>query len=208
MSLTEQEELKLDPQNLKPGPYVPYMVRRETHSSRALTSVIVALITIGFMAYLATEGILGMLDKKPLLMSWSQMVDNLVKYPDPLIPSALIVIGILLALIGLFLWAKALLPGPLARHAIEDQRSAYIIDDAVIASALSRITREDAGLSQGQVTTEVKRRQLTTMVTPTSGIPLSGDEIQQNLEPELKSYNLKPAPQLKVIIRDTGVVTK
>lgn len=208
MSLSQQEELRLDPSNLKTGPHVSYMTRRETHSSRAITSVVVATVTLALMVYLATEGILGILNKKPLLMSWSQMVDYVVKYPDPILPSALIIIAIILALIGLFLIAKALLPGPLGRHAIKDHRSAYIIDDAVIASAISRITREEAALGQGQVTTEVRQRLVRTMVTPTSGIPLSAEGIQQSLEPQLHSYHLKPEPKLTVAIRDTGKVVK
>lgn len=207
MSLSKQEELRLDPENLKPGPYVSYMTRRETHSSRAVTSVIVALITLALMAYVATEGILGMLGKKPLLLSWSEMVDYLVKYPDPVLPAALIIIGIVLALVGLLLLVKALRPGPLGRHAITDQRSAYIIDDAVVASAISRNIRENAGLGQGQVSTEVRRRSLTAMVTPTSGIPLSAEEIERTLVPEVKSYNLSPDPKVNVNISEKGVVS-
>lgn len=208
MSLTPQEELRLDPSNLKPGPYVSYMTRRETHSSRAITSVIVAIVVIALMTYLVIEGILGMLGKKPLLFSWSEMVSNLVKLPDTVLQPALIIIGIVLVLLGLFLLAKAFFPGPLARHVITDKRAAYIIDDAVIASAISRLTREEAGLGQGQVSTEIKRRSIKATVTPTSGIPLSAEQIQRALNPEVKSYHLRPDPKLNVSIRNTGVVSK
>lgn len=54
-------------QSSKSGSYVSYLVRRETHSSRALISVILALLLMAGLGYLATEGVLAALDRPPLL---------------------------------------------------------------------------------------------------------------------------------------------
>lgn len=208
MSLSHEEQVRLDPDNLKPGPYVGYMVRRETHSSRAILSIVIAIITLALMIYLLIEGILGMLGKKPLLLSWSQMAHNVSRLPQGIHYAALLAIAVAFLVLGLFLLAKAFLPGPLNRHSIDDKRGAYIVDDAVIASAISHATRKEAGLDKDQVSTEVRRRTITTTVTPTSGIPLDSRSIQTSIEPTMQQYNLRPQPKLYVKIREAGVVNK
>ncbi|MDO5747427.1 MAG: DUF6286 domain-containing protein [Actinomycetaceae bacterium] len=207
-SLSSTEESYLTPHNLKSGPHVSYMVRRETHSSRAITSVFVALLLLAALAYMATEGILGMMGKPPLLASWTTMIHTVVMLPMGVDQPVLISLGALLIVVGLFLLAKAVLPGPLGRHSIEDKRAAYIVDDAVIASAVSKVTREEAGLGQGQVTTQVSRRALIATVTPTSGIPLNGETLQKALSPKVKRYNLRPDPKVHIHVRTTGAVSK
>lgn len=208
MSLSEQEKLRLDSQNLNAGPHVSYMVRRETHSSRAVTSIIVAILLLAGFIYLVIEGILGMLGKKPLLMSWSDMADNIANLPKTIILGALIALAVVLIIIGLILLAKALLPGALGRHSLEDKRVAYIVDDAVIASAVSRVTRREAGLAQGQVSTRVDRKSMTVDVTPTSGIPVDGETIKRALVPEVGRYGLKPDPKIQVHVQRSGAVSK
>lgn len=196
------------PQSSSSGPHISYMVRRETHSSRATVSVIVAIVTIAAMVYIAIEGIMGMLGYSPLLVSWTQMVEFVASLPDHLDTVALIATGAGIAIIGLILVLKAITPGPLSRHSLTDNRSAYVIDDAVIASAISREAREYAGLGDGQVTTSVGRKKVRVTLVPTSGIPLNIGDITAQLQEKVDAFNLKPELSVKVVATQRGVVAK
>ena len=46
-------------QSSKSGPFVSYLVRRQTHSSRAFSSIVLAIIIIAVLGFLATEGVLA-----------------------------------------------------------------------------------------------------------------------------------------------------
>lgn len=189
------------------GPHVSYLVRRETHSSRAIAAVVLAVIVTAGCIYLAVEGILQMAGQKPLLATPSEMVHQLVAGPKA-VPAAWIAIGVVIALLGLIFLVKALAPGALGRHSIPDHRVAYIVDDSVIASALSRAVRLQAGVPAGQVSTSVDRRQIVVTVNPTSGQTLNGAELQDFATAQVKRYKLNPDPTVKVRISQEGVVAK
>lgn len=189
------------------GPHVSYLVRRETHSSRAIAAVVLAILVLAACVYLAIEGILSMAGQKPLLATPTEMVHQLVAGPKA-VPGAWIPIGVVIAIIGLIFLVKALAPGTLGRHSIPDQRVAYVVDDSVIASALSRAVRQQAGVPAGQVSTSVDRKQITVTVNPTSGQTLNGAELQDFAAAQVKRYKLDPDPAVKVNIAEEGVVTK
>ncbi|MDO4613164.1 MAG: hypothetical protein Q4B10_03790 [Actinomycetaceae bacterium] len=206
MSLTPQEETRLSTDNGS-GPHVDYLVRRETHSSRALSAVVLAILGILVCAYLATEGILQMAGKKPLLARPTDIWHAVTDLPEHNMALA-IVIGVVLTIIGLVFLAKALAPGALGRHSIKDKRAAYIIDDSVVASALSRRLREHANLSDGQVRTSVSTRSIDVEAKPTSGLTLDEHELATFANSTVESYNLDPAPRTQFRISEEGQVAK
>ena len=188
-------------QSSESGPYVSYLVRRETHSSRALISVILALLLIAGMGYLATEGVLSALGRPPLLADpqdlWEQAPVALQKKSRPLV----IIVGVVLGLFGLGLLAKAVLPGTLSKHALKDERAAYVVDDSVIASGISRLLREEARLPQGTVSTAVSKRRALSTITPSTGRPLDQEQMLKLTKDEVTSWQLQP--RLKTAVKVT-----
>lgn len=196
----------IPPQN---GPHVGYLNRRETHTSRAVLAVIVALVVIAALGYLITEQILSILGYDPLLLSPNEMVTYVVSLADRqdlLIPASVIAAGVIIGLIGLYLILKAILPGALRRHVMQDQRMAIVVDDAVIAAAVSRAVRRQQRLDSGQVTTSVRRHHITANITPTSGRPITDAEIEQFVTKTTSAWDLKPKLKVHANISAEGVV--
>ncbi|WP_308516877.1 hypothetical protein [uncultured Varibaculum sp.] len=195
-------------QSSKSGPYVLYLVRRETHSSRALISVIVALLLMAGLGYLATEGVLAALGRPPLLATpqdlWEQAPAALQEKYRPLV----IIVGIVLGLFGLGLLAKAILPGTLSKHALKDDRAAYVADDSVIASGISRLMREDAGLPQGTVSTAVSKRRSLSTITPTTGRPIDQEQMLKLAKDEAASWQLQPRLKTAIKVSQEGRLEK
>lgn len=195
-------------QSSKSGPYVSYLVRRETHSSRALISVIVALLLMAGLGYLATEGVLAALGRPPLLATpqdlWEQAPAALQEKYRPLV----IIVGIVLGLFGLGLLAKAILPGTLSKHALKDERAAYVADDSVIASGISRLMREEAGLPQGTVSTAVSKRRSLSTITPTTGRPIDQEQMLKAAKDEAASWQLQPRLKTAIKVSQEGRLEK
>lgn len=195
-------------QSSKSGPYVSYLVRRETHSSRALISVIVALLLMAGLGYLATEGVLAALGRPPLLAApqdlWEQAPKALQDKYRPLV----IIVGVILGLFGLGLLAKAILPGTLSKHALKDDRAAYVADDSVIASGISRLMREDAGLPQGTVSTAVSKRRSLSTITPTTGRPIDQEQMLKLAKDEAASWQLQPRLKTAIKVSQEGRLEK
>ena len=188
-------------QSSKSGPYVSYLVRRETHSSRALISVILALLLMAGLGYLATEGVLAALGRPPLLAApqdlWEQAPAALQEKSRPLV----IIVGAIVAIFGLLLLAKAILPGTLSKHALRDERAAYVADDSVIASGISRLVREEAGLPQGTVSTAVSKRRSLSTIIPSTGRPIDQEQMLKLAKDEVTSWQLQP--RLKTAVKVT-----
>ena len=192
----------------QPRLYVSYLVRRETHSSRALISVILALLLIAGIGYLAAEGVLSALGRPPLLAApqdlWEQAPVALQEKSRPLV----IIVGAVLGLFGLGLLGKAILPGSLSKHALQDERAAYVADDAVIAASISRLVREEAELPQGTVSTAVSKRRSLSTITPTTGRPLDQEQMQQVATAEIASWQLRPRLKTAVKVNSEGRLEK
>lgn len=195
-------------QSSKSGPYVSYLVRRETHSSRALISVILALLLMAGLGYLATEGVLATLGRPPLLAApqylWEQAPAALQEKSRPLV----IIVGVVVAIFGLLLLAKAILPGTLSKHALKDERAAYVADDSVIASGISRLVREEAGLPQGTVSTAVSKRRSLSTITPSTGRPLDQEQMLKFTNDEVTSWQLQPRLNTAVKVTEEGRLEK
>lgn len=195
-------------QSSKSGPYVSYLVRRETHSSRALTSVILAIIIVAALGFLTTEGLLALSGNEPLLVNLAEMWrQGFAALSDSHRPLA-IILGVLLALCGLLLLAKAVLPGTLSKHALGDERAAYVVDDAVVAAGISLLVREEAGLPPGAVSTAVSKRRSISTITPTTGRPLDQEQMQQLATTEIASWQLRPRLKTAVKVATVGRLEK
>ncbi|WP_122820757.1 hypothetical protein [Varibaculum vaginae] len=185
----------------QPRLYVSYLVRRETHSSRALISITLALFFIAGLGYLATEGALSALGRPPLVISPQDLWEQTPAVLQEKYRSLVFLVGLMLGLLGLGLIAKALFPGVLSKHALKDERAAYVADDRVIASGISRLLREEARLPAGTVTTAVSKRRSLSTITPSTGRPLDQEQMLKFTKDEVTSWQLQP--RLKTAVKVT-----
>jgi len=182
------------------------VVRRETHSSRAAASILTAALLAAGLLWLAVEAVLALLRESPLLASPGQLGRWLTGLPANTVPAGLVAAGAGLAMLGLFLLGAALLGGRRPRRSLRSGRSAVVVDDAVIAAAVSRRARLAAGLTPGQVTTTVSGRSVRVQVRPTSGVPVDRDAVHGAVDRELHSYELdRPATPTVHVLKEGAV---
>lgn len=177
------------------------LVRRETHSSRAAASILTAAVLAAVFLWLALETVLALLQENPLLVGPGQLGRWLTGLPANTVPAGLVVAGAGLAMLGLLLLGAALAGGRRSRRSLRSERSAVVVDDEVIAAAVSRRARLAAGLTPGQVTSTVSSRSVTVQVRPTSGVPADRDAIHAAVDGELAAYRLdrRLAPSVRIL---------
>lgn len=182
------------------------VLRRELHSSRAGISVVVAVV-IGLLALFGIlEAVLRALGQPQWLIDPLKAAHDLVALPDGVSASLLLSVGVVIALLGVILVAQAVLPGRRARHTILSDRVAVVVDNEVIASALARRARWQAGVTREQVMVIVSSTTVQVNIRPTSGISVDPDTVQIAVEAELKEMGLLPIPRVNVTVARSGVV--
>lgn len=183
-----------------------WILRRETRSSRAVASVIVAVLVIAFCGYALLETAVRAIGQPPWLIDPETAAERIVALPDGVPPLLLTVTGAVMAMAGLFFLLNAVLPGRRARHLLRDRRAAVVVDDEVIASALARRARLAANVTQQQVMVIVSRRQVLVNVRPTSGVPLNAETVLAAVRQELEEMSPSPMPDVKINVATSGVI--
>lgn len=186
----------------------PYarIVRRETHSPRTVTTIVVASVIALGCIYLGTELVLRMLGQPALLVTPEDALGWLAALPTLQPLGAIALGGAVLALIGLLLMLHAVSSGRLARHQMLHEDRAVIVDDGVLASSIARRVETVARIPQGQAEVSVSHRRAVVEVTPTSGIPVDDAAIRAAVAEEIAAYNLKPALRHTVRVNPTGAI--
>lgn len=182
------------------------ILKRETSSSRAVASVIAAVLVIVLCVYALLETAVRAIGQPPWLVDPQTAAENIVALPDGVPPLLLGVIGAVLVMVGVFFFLNAVLPGRRARHLLRDRRAAVVVDDEVIASALARRARLAANVTQEQVTVIVSRNRVLVNVRPTSGIPLSPDAVLAAVRGELEEMGPSPMPEVRINVASAGVI--
>jgi len=186
----------------------PYarIVRRETHSPRTATTILLAVLIILACAYAGTELILHMLGHPALLVTPADAWTWVTTLPtlEPL--AAISAGGTLVAVIGLLLILHSIRSGRLARHEMVLGDRAVIVDNGVLASAIARRVETVARVPQGQAAVSVSHRRAIVEVTPTSGIPVDEESVRRAVEEEIASYDVRPALRHTVRIKQTGAI--
>lgn len=178
------------------------MIRRERHRSRSLAVGIALVVLMLALAYLAVEAVLEAIGATPLLLSVSAMAQAALGASAVwMLPAAA---GA--ALVALVLLVLAIAPGRRARHRLAHERAAMIVDDDVLASALSRRAARAGGVSRAQVTTVVAPRGARIGVRPTSGFPVSSDDVRQAAQEVLTALAPTPKVGVAVAVSREGVV--
>ncbi|MCD4849928.1 DUF6286 domain-containing protein [Arthrobacter sp. AK01] len=209
--MTQDQETQVD-SNAGAGPVAgedPEMsriLRRETHSSRAGASVIAAVLVILFCVYALLEAGVRAVGQPPWLIDPTTAAERIIKLPDGITPLLLGASGAVIAMIGLFFFLHAVLPGRRARHLLRDPRTAVVVDDEVLASALARRARTAANVTQEQVMVVVSRQMVVVNVRPTSGSRVSEEAVLAAVQAELDEMSPVPMPSVRVNLASSGVI--
>lgn len=173
--------------------------RRMIHRSRSVAVVATLSVVALVAAWAGTESVLRALGMPPLVAAPETLVD--VVQGTPWI-AALTALG--LALVGLVLVVLALSPGRRGRRVLSDERALVVVDDTVLAGALSRSAASAARVPAGQVSTSLGRRTAHVSVAPLSGFPVAGDSITAAVEETLRAAGTAKATAARVSVAPRG----
>jgi len=189
-----------------PAPYsYRRILRRETHSSRAVLAIAVAVAVILLCLYSGAEIILMMLGQRALLAAPQDMLTSLSTLAST--PIAVpVTTGILLMVVAILLLIGAFTPGRRARHQIPSTRAAVVVDNEVIASALARNAARAGNTHPDNTVVSVSARHAIVHLTPTSGTPARRDAIEDAVQEQLAAYELYPPVRASVVINAQGKV--
>ncbi|MBT2594180.1 DUF6286 domain-containing protein [Arthrobacter sp. ISL-72] len=179
---------------------------RETRSSRAGVSGIAAVLVVVLCGYGLLESAVRAIGQPPWLIDPETAAERIIALPQGMPPLLLGLIGAVTAMVGLFFFLNAVLPGRRARHLLADPRAGVVVDDEVIASALARRARVAANVIQEQVMVVVSQRQVTVNVRPTSGVPVSENAVLAAVLEELREMDPVPMPEVRVNVATAGVI--
>ena len=182
------------------------ILKRETHSSRAVVSVMAAALIMLVCAYALLETAVRAIGQPPWLVDPLTAAEAVVALPAGAPPLLLGVTGAVVTMAGLFFFLNAVLPGRRARHLLPDRRVAVVVDDEVIAAALARQARLAANVTPEQVMVVVSRNRVAVNVRPTSGVPLRSDAVLEAVRRELQEMGPWPMPEVRLQVSTAGVV--
>jgi hypothetical protein len=182
------------------------IVRRETHSPRSGFAILLAVLVLLVAAWLVTETVLVLVGAPPLLSTPGALVDGALALPTAVLPAALVTAGIVVAALGLVCVLVAVLPGRRPRHQGPTGRTALVVDDRAIASALARRAARAAGIDPDNVVVTVGRRAAEVRLSRSSGWAIDTEAVEAAVAHELKRLDLSPALRPTVAVETTGVV--
>ncbi|HKU03738.1 MAG TPA: hypothetical protein VJQ80_13090 [Arthrobacter sp.] len=192
------------------GPDMRRVVYRETHSGRAVVSVVAAVLVLVLAGYGVLESGVHAVGQPAWLVEPQVAAQRIVDLPAGMPPLLLAAIGAVLAMLGLIFLLNGILPGKRARHllagAAGEGLPAVVVDDEVIASSLARRARLAANVTPDQVMVVVSQRQVLVNVRPTSGVPVNPEKVLEAVRDELDQMLLEPAPVPRVNVAPSGVI--
>lgn len=181
------------------------LMRRETHFSRSVVAISLASVIIAGCLYSGTELVLELTGRPPLIVAPSDVVRT-VSQVNQIAPALLFTFGVLVAVTGLVLVLVALLPGRRARHEVESDRAAVVVDDEVVAASLARKVAAAARLDPANVDVSVSRRSATVRITPESGAVPNRFTAAKAIAEAIAYDTLRPALEPTVVVEPTGRV--
>lgn len=181
-------------------------VRRETSSSRAYVSGLVALVVAAVCAYGLLESTLQAVGQPAWLIDPESAARAVAGLPAGVNRGLLGLAGAVLAMVGLILVVVAVRPGRRGRRSLPGGRIAVVVDDEVLASALARRARAAAVVRPEQVNVVMTEREAIVNVRPTSGIPVRAEDVLAATEDELARLRPEPYLQLRIRVEGAGVV--
>ena len=182
------------------------IVRREMHSPRSTPAIALAVAIVLVAAWVGTESVLHYLGRPALLVDPVDAFDAAIALPTAVTAPALIGTGVVLALLGLALVLLAVTPGRRASHHGRTGRTAVIVGNRAIASALARRAARAAGVGNDQVVVSVARRVAEVRVSRSSGWPVDEQAVAAAVQLEIAALDVSPALRSTVVVERHGVV--
>ena len=179
------------------------LLRRETHASRSVPTVVVALLLLVVVAWAGTESALAALGRPALLASLVDLPATLAATAADA-PALVLAVGAATALVGLVLLVLALAPGRRGRHAIDDERVAAVVDDEVVAAAAARRARTAGRLGASQVRAWVSRRRVGLDLVRSSGVALDDEAVLAAVRDDLASIAWQPPLEVTARVERRG----
>ncbi|MCJ0702353.1 DUF6286 domain-containing protein [Frigoribacterium faeni] len=187
------------------SPLYRRVVRRETHSSRAVIAITLAVILIVVLAWIGTESVLAAIGQQPLLVAPADAASAVLGAAGAAV-GVLTAIGAVVAVIGIVLIVVALAPGRRGRRGGQVGRTAAIVDDRVIARSLARTASYAGDVDPSQVSVSVGKRKALIEVSRTSGRNTDVRSIDEAVRDELDAYDFSPALTHTVRLSKKGTV--
>lgn len=180
----------------------PQLIRRltlrETRSSRAALSIMVAAVLLLAAIWLGLELLLSRTGNAALLISPAELAQKAASLATATIPGVLVAAGALVTLVGIALLCAAVLAGTKPRHIIANPRAAVVVDSEVVAAAVSRTARTAAHLAPEQVASSVGRKRIDVSVRPAAGRSVDVDTVREAVEKEVATYGLLRQPAITI----------
>lgn len=172
------------------------VVRRETHSPRTVSTVIVLALVVVAAIYVGVEIVLHLLGVGPFLVAPGAALTWLQELPDQ--HQGLVVAGgLLVAVAGVVLVWFALGAGRRPKHELGSSSYAVLVDNGVIASSVAERVRRELDLSKGAVVVGVGHRSADITVRPEPGQPVDRRHVRAVAESELAGYELSPRVKVR-----------
>ncbi|BBE21458.1 hypothetical protein MN0502_03410 [Arthrobacter sp. MN05-02] len=198
--------MRADPLDRSTPASTARLVRRELHSSRAVASVVTAVLLIVALLVLLFEALLKAVGDEPFLVDLEAAAARVGVLPGAAPASLLGAGSALLLVLGTLLLLLAVLPGRRPRYTIPNERAAVVVDAEVVASSLARRARTAAGVGPEQVLVTVGRTTVTVQVRPTSGVPVDADAVRVAVADDLRRSSVAPEPRITVVVAESGVI--
>jgi hypothetical protein len=179
---------------------------RELYSARSPAAIVAASVVALASIYLLFEVALKALGQEPWLRAPEEWLAWFAGLAQAAAPAVLVLLGLAALGLGLYFLLAGILPGRRPRRAIADPRAIVVVDDPVLASALARRARAEAGVGPEQVLVHLYPKAADVQLRPTSGIPVNAEAIRRAVEQELERNRIEPRPDVHVRISESGVV--
>ena len=182
------------------------VLRRETHVSRSVSTVVAMLLLLVVAAAAVFAAVLVFLDQRVLGIDPRDVVDAAVAAPRGLDPTVVVGVGAVVAVVGLVLLAKGVLPGRRPRHTMPSGRLAVVVDDEVLASAAARAARTATRLGPDATVGTVGRRTVDVVLRPAAGVDVPAVAAKDAVDREFAEIDVVPAVHARVRVQPTGRV--
>ncbi|QHC68235.1 hypothetical protein GSU68_17760 [Rathayibacter sp. VKM Ac-2759] len=187
------------------GSLYPRILRRETHSSRSGSAIVLAAVLILLFAWLGTEAVIAALGQPALLVAPQDGATALLSAASA--PIALTAAaGAVAALIGLVLLVLSFAPGRRGRRIAGSGRTATVVDDRVIAQSVARTAAYASDVDPDQVSVSIGRSTVGVTVARTSGRSTDIGGIREAVDAELATYDYSPRLRARVRLSEKGTV--
>lgn len=173
--------------------------RRLRSRSRTVWTSVALLAAMAVAGLLGAEAVLFALGCPALLASPAQITDALTAGATPGIAVAVVA-----AVLGILCLWGAIAPGRTHRRALTVGRAPLVVDDAVLAGALSRAAGEAASVPRGQVSTHIGGRRARVVLEPVTGFDVDRGAVEGATARLLDDVGAAPQLRARVDITKEG----